>query len=266
MELVRNLSNLANPCRVAHLATATDVGRVRASNEDSLAFDLDAGVVLLADGMGGCNAGEVASSMAVNIVLRELARFPLRPNSDDNAKRLGYSFDSMRVCTAITRANREIYETSQAHPNYNGMGTTLVLALFRDNRITIANIGDSRLYRIRGDMMFQLTIDHTVLQEQIERGLITPEQAQFSPSRGLITRAVGVDPEVEIDVIEETVADGDVYLLCSDGLFEMVDEDVILETVLASREDLDAAARRLVELANDNGGLDNISLILAETV
>jgi len=243
-------------------AALTDAGRVRANNEDSLDWDSDAGLFVVADGMGGCNAGEVASSLAVRLLLAEFRQLPLTlPPQDGCAAALSPA--AMRLCTAILKANRAVYDASLQDPRYAGMGTTLVAALFQGQRVIVASIGDSRVYRYRGAQLEQLTVDHTVLQEQIEFGLITPEQARFMGGRGLITRALGVEPGLEVDVQEQPLLPGDIYVLCSDGLFDMLDDLEIGAIIGDSAGDVQAAVRNLVAAANDRGGYDNISVILA---
>ena len=228
------------PPRATHLiyAARSDTGRVRTSNEDSLEFDPETGLLVLADGMGGCNGGEIASAMALNIVLNEFRQFPLTLPMDDAAAS-GLSHVSMRLCTAIAKANREIFQMSLMRAELFGMGTTLVAALFSGARVTIVSIGDSRVYRLRQGHFEQLTVDHTVLQEQLEYGLITPEQARLSGSRGLITRALGVQAGVEVDVQEQPVLPGDVFLLCSDGLFDMLDDTEIQYEIEQADGDLE---------------------------
>ena len=246
-------------------AARSDTGRVRTSNEDSLEFDPETGLLVLADGMGGCNGGEIASAMALNIVLNEFRQYPLTlPLEEGSAA--GLSHVSMRLCTAIAKANREIFQHSLMRTELAGMGTTLVAALFSSARVTIVSIGDSRVYRLRQGHFEQLTVDHTVLQEHLECGLITPEQARLAGNRGLITRALGVQAGVEVDVQEQPVLPGDVFLLCSDGLFDMMDDTDIQFEIEHADGDLDAAAQYLVDSANHRGGYDNISLILAQAL
>ena len=242
-------------------AARSDTGRVRSSNEDSLELDLETGLMVLADGMGGCNGGEIASAMAVNIVAGEFRQFPLTLPPDEVSA--GLSSAAMRLCTAIAKANREIYQQGLIQPQLSGMGTTLVAALFVGARVTIASIGDSRVYRLRQGHFEQLTVDHTVVQEQVEYGLITPEQARLAGNRGLITRALGVEAGVEVDVQEQPMLPGDVFLLCSDGLFDMLDDTEIQFVIDHAGGDLETAAQHLIEAANYKGGYDNISVILA---
>lgn len=242
-------------------AGLTDAGRVRANNEDSLDWDSDVGLFVVADGMGGCNAGEVASSLAVRMLLAEFRQLPLKLPAREGCPP-ALSAAAMRLCTAILKANRAVYEASLQDARYAGMGTTLVTVLFQGQRAVIASIGDSRVYRYRATQLEQLTVDHTVVQEQIEYGLITPEQARFMGGRGLITRALGVEPGVEVDVQEQPLLPGDIYLLCSDGLFDMLDDQEIAAIIQEHPQDAQAAVRSLVAAANDKGGYDNISLIL----
>jgi PPM family protein phosphatase len=234
----------------------TDPGMVRSHNEDSVGSDADSGFVILADGMGGYNAGEVASGMAVAML-------------SDNLKAAlhgGQRDMKTLACEEIQKTNGAIFQAAQSQPQYNGMGTTLVLALFYNNRVTVAHIGDSRLYRLRGDQFEQVTRDHSLLQEQIDSGMITREDARHSHNKNLVTRALGVEPEVEIEVHEYPVLPGDLFLLCSDGLNDMVTDDDIQLTVGLMGANLEMAAQQLVQMANDNGGRDNVSVILVRVV
>ncbi len=241
-------------------AALTDAGRVRTNNEDSLAWDTDAGLFLVADGMGGCNAGEVASRLAVRMVLAEFRQLPLSLPAQEGCS-VVLSPPAMRLCTAILKANRAVFEASLQQPEHAGMGTTLVAVLFHGQRAIIASIGDSRVYRFRAGQLEQLTVDHTVLQEQIEFGLITPEQARLMGGRGLITRALGVEPGLEVDVQEQALQPGDVFLLCTDGLFDMIADEEIAAILAASQGNVEVAARSLVGAANAAGGYDNVSVI-----
>jgi protein phosphatase len=238
------------------LQAAVDAGRARSNNEDSVAIDADAGLAVLADGMGGYNAGEVASQMATSFICSELGRW-LREASaqagDADVRR------AMDIC--VDNANRAIFNAANSNPQYAGMGTTLVVALFRDTRLLVGHVGDSRAYRLRGGRMQQITRDHSLLQEQIDAGLITPEQAAFSANKNLVTRAVGVEDTVLLETHQHDVMPGDLYLLCSDGLSDMLDDGAIAQ-ILQSQESLDATCRALIDAANDAGGKDNISVIL----
>jgi protein phosphatase len=166
------------------------------------------------------------------------------------------------VKTGIARANSSILQASQSQARYSGMGTTLVMALFRDNKVTVAHVGDSRLYVLREGRLTPLTRDHSLLQEQLDSGIITPEQARLSQNRNLVTRALGVDPVVEADIRDVEVKPGDLYLLCSDGLNDMVEDAAIAQCLTDCSESLAALADRLVAMANDAGGRDNVSVIL----
>lgn len=254
---------VASPPRATHLecVTRSDPGRVRSTNEDALEADPVLGLLVLADGMGGCNAGEIASALAVTAVLNEFRQMPLTL-PDEEAQTHGLSLPAMRLCTAVAKANREIHQLSLSRADYAGMGTTFVATLFYGQRVTIASVGDSRVYRLRQGHFEQLTVDHTVVQEQVEYGLLTPEQARLAGGRGLLTRALGAEVGVEVDVQEQPVLPGDIFLLCSDGLFDMLDDAEIGYIVERSQSELNLAAERLVQAANEKGGYDNISLIL----
>ncbi len=241
----------------------SDVGRKRSHNEDSIGSDTELGIVVLADGMGGYKAGEVASAIAVNQILEELRTTLRNLNSGEIDEETGYSQESLQVKLAIEKANQTIYQTAQSQPQCHGMGTTLVAAAFYDDRVTIAHIGDSRLYRLRGDDFQQLTSDHSLLQELVDKGFYTPEEARKSQNKNLVTRAMGIELNVSPDVQEEMVIPGDLYLVCSDGLSDLVEDADIHSALKTYGDELETAAKYLVQLANDNGGKDNISVILA---
>jgi protein phosphatase len=243
-------------------ASLTDPGRVRDHNEDCIESRPDLGLFVLADGMGGYNAGEVASGMATSLIsdglqeswdMRQVSRLG-RDDSKALSERL--------IKDQIARANSAIYTTSQNNPECAGMGTTLVVTLFYDNFLTVAHIGDSRLYRLRGESMEQVTRDHSLLQEQLDSGLITPEEAKLSQNKNLVTRALGIDPTVEPEIhVYETQPD-DTYLLCSDGLSDMVEDEEIRLTLITLKTNPNLTVQQLVQAANDNGGRDNISAML----
>lgn len=244
------------------IASATDPGMVRSHNEDSIASDATKGLVVLADGMGGYNAGEVASGMATTVITTELQQLLEQrpPYLVDEAT--GKTLAEKILRDQIAKANTSIYQASQSQPQYSGMGTTLVMALFYDNRLSVAHIGDSRLYRQRGDEFKQVTKDHSLLQEQIDAGMITPEQAKKSANKNLVTRALGIDPVVEPEIHEYDAMPGDIYLLCSDGLCDMVSDEDIAMALQTLGANLQLCAHQLVQMANDNGGRDNVSVIL----
>ncbi|MGP1678100.1 MAG: Stp1/IreP family PP2C-type Ser/Thr phosphatase [Burkholderiales bacterium] len=244
------------------IASLTDPGMVRSHNEDSIASIAEKGLVVLADGMGGYNAGEVASGMATTVLTTELrqllennAPYAVDPHSGQKAA-------LKMLQQQIAKANTSIYQASQSQPQYAGMGTTLVVALFYDNKVMAAHIGDSRVYRMRGDEFSQVSKDHSLLQEQIDAGMLTKEQAKHSSNKNLVTRALGIDAAVEAEIHEYDTRPGDIYLLCSDGLSDMVSDEDIGMTLQALGANLNLAAQQLVQMANDNGGRDNVSVIL----
>jgi serine/threonine protein phosphatase PrpC len=239
------------------LTAAVDAGRARSNNEDSVATDDAVSLAVLADGMGGYNAGEVASHMATSFIATELGRWLREASSQASDAEVRRAMD---IC--VENANRAIFEAANANPQYAGMGTTLVVAVFREGRLLLGHVGDSRCYRLRGGKLAQITRDHSLLQEQIDAGLITPEQAAFSANKNLVTRAVGVEDNVLLETHQHEVQPGDIYVLCSDGLSDMVD-DSGLEQLLQAHDALPECARALIAAANDAGGKDNISVILA---
>jgi PPM family protein phosphatase len=248
------------------VVTATDPGMVRSHNEDSIAADAQYGLAVLADGMGGYNAGEVASGIAVAMLTTEMkqALEEREPHLTNGSSGEPLAVTLIRENSA--KANAAIFQTAKSQPQYAGMGTTLVVALFYNNRMTVGHVGDSRMYRLRNDQLEQVTRDHSLLQEQIDSGMITKEQARFSQNKNLVTRAVGIDPEVETEIHTYEVALGDIYLLCSDGLNDMVVDDDIQSTLTTLQANLPLAAKQLVQLANDNGGRDNVSVILVRVL
>jgi protein phosphatase len=244
----------------------TDTGRVREHNEDTIAWDANLGLLVLADGMGGYNAGEVASGIAVKTIVN-LVREALE-NEDLNAPdpTTGMSRTAIILRDAIVRANKIIFQTARTQPNCEGMGTTVVGALFHDNRVTVAHVGDSRLYRLRGAGFEQVTLDHSLLQELVDRGFYSPEEAQRAANKNYVTRALGVEAGVEVEIQEHPAQRGDIYMLCSDGLSDMVEDDDIHLTINTFGANLDTVAKQLIQLGNDNGGKDNISVLLAQVV
>lgn len=246
-------------------AAKTDAGLVRPKNEDSIALSPAYGIAVLADGMGGYNAGEVASSIATTVI-KDVVEEGLNrlPNQSFDLLSSRSKQIQQLLIEAIQRANTAILEAAQAEPRYNGMGTTLVTAVFQQDKIIVAHVGDSRAYRFRRGQLTQITRDHSLLQEQIDAGLISLEAAQFSQYRNLVTRAVGVDHRVDVEVHEHRIEPGDVYLLCSDGLSDMLVDREILDTFHATGSALDKACDALVNQANERGGRDNISVVLTK--
>jgi len=236
----------------------TDQGRVRENNEDALTVDAAHGLAVLADGMGGYNAGEVASAMAVEIVGSELGQWLGQASDAVAPEEIARAMES-----CVARANLAIFQASCAHAAQAGMGTTLVVAALRRRTLLIGHIGDSRAYRLRHGALTQLTHDHSLLQDEIDLGLISEEDAEFSASRGLLTRALGVEEAAPLDVQTQDVAPGDLYLLCSDGLTDMLKPSE-MAAALAARGSLPSRAQRLVDMANAKGGRDNVSLVLCQ--
>ncbi|HSV18204.1 MAG TPA: Stp1/IreP family PP2C-type Ser/Thr phosphatase [Casimicrobiaceae bacterium] len=245
------------------VASLSHPGMVRSHNEDTVFVDGGAGLAVLADGMGGYNAGEVASGIAVDVVSNGL--LPELGSGRELSKidvQSGLTHAALLLQQQIAEANKGIYEAAQTRPECAGMGTTIVAAVFHGARVSIGHIGDSRLYRLRGEKFEQLTHDHSLLQEQIDSGQLTAEQAKYSLNKNLVTRALGIEAIVPADIAEYRVEANDIYLLCSDGLTDMVDPEVIHNIVDDKRTALPEAAADLIELANQNGGRDNISVIL----
>lgn len=235
----------------------TDVGLVREHNEDSIDWDTERGLFILADGMGGHNAGEVASALAIESIKHALYDV-LKPEIIES-EIVDYN-DA--VYEAIAYANTEIFEQAQEKPEYIGMGTTLVMALLMWDKALIANVGDSRLYRLRNDNLEQLTTDHSLVQEMVDNGYLSAEEADSAISKNLITRALGISEVVDIDLIEHPMKLNDLFLLCSDGLTDLVTDEEISSIIIEYRDSLSDAAQKLVDLANKRTGKDNISVIL----
>lgn len=242
----------------------TDRGLKRSHNEDSLSVCPELGLFIVADGMGGHNAGEVASRAAILSIVEFL-----RHCEKDTESTWPFGIDSERsemenkLLTSIRLANRDLCNLSLERRDYAGMGTTIVAALFETchGGVTLAHVGDSRCYRLRGEEFAQLTLDHSWVSEQVQKKILTEEEARNHRWKNVITRALGNKLDVEIDIQSQSIQSDDLYLLCSDGLSSMVDNATILE-ILKTTPDLDECCDRLVQAANDHGGLDNISVIL----
>ena len=241
------------------MAAVTDVGSVRQFNEDSVATDPEIGVAVLADGMGGHRAGEVASHLAAQIIFTDLQTQGTQFRSGEGPHSPLQALDR-----SINRANMAVYEAAQAESTYHGMGTTLALAVFYDNRVALGHIGDSRIYRLRNDALQLLTRDDSLLRDQIELGLISASDARVSHNRSLVTQALGIAKSIHAHVREDDALPGDVFVLCSDGLNDLVDDADIELIVRALKSNLPLAADHLVQAAKDNGGYDNVSVILAK--
>ena len=251
---------------IIEIASCTDPGMVRSHNEDSIAADAANGLVVLADGMGGSNAGEVASGMATTVIITEMQQVLAKAQPYEIDPKTNKQIAARLVHDQVLKANTSIYQAAQSQPQYAGMGTTLVVCLFYDNRVLVAHLGDSRLYLARDGKFSQVTRDHSLLQEQIDSGLISPEQAKHAQHKNLVTRALGIDPSVEPEIHEYPVKPGDIFLLCSDGLCDMVEDEDIGMAVQTLGGNLPLAAQQLGQMANDNGGRDNVSVILVRVL
>ncbi len=240
----------------------TDTGMVRKKNEDTIGFDSALGLLVLADGMGGHRGGEVASGLTVDSVINTIQQnLPtIEPGQIDSDT--GFSLESVCIQEAVESANQLVFKTAEANPEHRGMGTTVVVLQFYNNTLSLAHIGDSRCYRIRNNKLEQLTKDHSLLQELIDRGFYTAEEAKKSMNRNLVTRALGIDPVVSVDVQEDIALKNDIYLLCSDGLTDLVEDKDIYLTIIRFSDNLEEAAKQLITKANQNGGKDNISVML----
>jgi protein phosphatase len=245
------------------LCALTETGQVRSHNEDNIFASRELGLAVVADGMGGYQAGEVASEIAVRVIadsVREsLGGAKL---ADANPAQSRARFMNQVLRDAVVTANREIFGAAAVRPEYYGMGTTVVAALFSGGLLSLANVGDSRAYRLRDGELCQMSADHSVIQEFVSSGLYSEVEARARFNTNLVTRALGVDTEVEVDLREERSQPDDLYLLCSDGLTDMVPDEQIEAALISDTGDLTAAAEQLVSLANQAGGRDNISLIL----
>lgn len=242
---------------IYEICTNTDSGLVRGSNEDTVAIDEQTGLCILADGMGGYNAGEVASGMACAFIMPEMSRWLSQAGLYANSKEVRRA---MEIC--VQNANHSIFNAASTNPQYKGMGTTLVVGVFQSGRLMLGHIGDSRCYRLRKGVFQQITKDHSLLQEQIDVGLVTPEQALTATNKNLVTRALGVEDSVLLDVTEHRVELGDIYLMCSDGLSDMVRDESIAD-IMRSSIPLAQKAAQLIAAANACGGWDNISVVLS---
>ena len=243
------------------VASLTDTGKVRQHNEDSVTHRSASGVLVLADGMGGYNAGEVARALATDLIAEGLHE---RCSSYPPSQPVSTGTLSRWIDEQVNAANTAILSRAARDVQCNGMGATLALALFRGRTVTVGHVGDSRVYRLRDGVFEALTRDHSLLEEQIRNGFLTREQARTSHNRNVVTRALGVEAEVDTEILVADVRPADVFLLCSDGLTDMLDDDTIARNLIELKYDLKLAAQHLVQLANDCGGRDNISVILAK--
>lgn len=245
-------------------AALTHVGQVRTNNEDAIGVDEDIGLLVLADGMGGYKAGEIASGMTVASVTETVReRLPDVGKGESLDSDGDHSAEAVMLRDALELAHTSVYQVSRSQSQCEGMGTTAVVVLFHDNSFALAYVGDSRLYRLRSGQIEQISRDHSLVQELVDRGFYTAEEAQEKVGKNIVTRALGVEADVKVDLIEEPVQIDDIYLLCSDGLSDLVDDETLRLTIREFADNLDEGAKRLIALANEAGGKDNISVILA---
>ncbi|MGE0859604.1 MAG: Stp1/IreP family PP2C-type Ser/Thr phosphatase [Gammaproteobacteria bacterium] len=250
------------PKGIIEVANISDTGQKRPHNEDSAVTDSALGLAVVADGMGGYKAGEVASAIAAQLILNEVRAGILQGDANAPAGNSGLTRASVVIRDAVAKANAEVFRTAQEVPQCQGMGTTVVVVFYHGTKVSIAHVGDSRVYRLRGNEFKQITRDHSLIQELIDRGFFTPEEAAENTPKNLVTRALGIEQSVEVDVQEQDLEAGEIYLLCSDGLNDMVDDEEIHLTLSKYSANLDEAATELVRLANEKGGKDNISVVL----
>jgi PPM family protein phosphatase len=245
----------------------SDVGRNREHNEDSVGSSPSMGLAILADGMGGYQAGEIASAIAVSSILETLQiQFKAAAEAPQTEPVFGLSPQGQWLESAIIEANSKIFRAAQEKAQYAGMGTTVVAALMHDNIISIAHVGDSRLYRLRDEALELITEDHSLVRELVAKGFYTEEEARKATNKNVVTRALGVSESVEVEIQEDMALLEDIYLLCSDGLNDMLSDEEIEMLVVSNRDNLHSAAEKLVEAANKAGGKDNISAILLRPV
>ena len=240
----------------------TNLGRVRKNNEDCYSVDSSLQLYVLSDGMGGEAHGEVASQLAVQTILthcRQAENSRTTPMFGESSPDV--SERTNRLVSAIHLANRKVFETAASNPEQKGMGATVVAAWIEAQRLSLAHVGDSRAYLLRAGSMDQLTADHSLVAEKVRVGILTPQEADASEMQSVLTRAVGTNSSVEVDTDEQVLLAGDFVLLCTDGLTRMVTDPEIASTLLTSAS-AQECAERLVDLANDNGGVDNVSVIV----
>lgn len=242
------------------IAGLTDTGIRREYNQDHIGFDQELGIAVLADGMGGHKAGEVAAQLAVKFVLEKLRKLALQETSVSITGSQLLEF----VSNTISLSNAEIFGAQVEEEAYRGMGTTIVATMVIGTKLYVGHVGDSRLYLYRSRTVRRLTKDHSLVQDLIDRGFYTEREARGANVGHVVTRALGTRPDVDVDTAEESLQPYDLLLLCSDGLTDMISDWQIAETIDENIADLDLAAKKLIALANQNGGKDNISVILMQ--
>jgi len=247
--------NCNNEVICMEIGVKTSKGKIREINQDSyyISTDENCPLFIIADGMGGHKAGEVASKLAVEIISSSFENQIKNIEMDDNSI-------INAIKNSIWRANDEIYRKSIENEEYSGMGTTVTMAYETNGNIFIGHVGDSRAYLLRDNTLYQITKDHSLVEELVKNGTITREEARFHPQKNIITRAVGTNKEVEIDLIVKERTKGDILLLCTDGLTNMLNDEEIKELLIIN-DDMQKACELLVQLSNEKGGLDNISVV-----
>jgi serine/threonine protein phosphatase PrpC len=243
----------------------TDIGMVRQNNEDNLYVMENSGLLVVADGMGGHASGEVASRIAIDVIKGYFDAQKAGKQLLAGSYRDEFSEATNQLCSAIYLANQAVFEASRGNVQWHGMGTTIAAVLITGKRLSIAHVGDSRVYLIRSGNIEQLTDDHSMVSEQVKQDIITREQARESEMKNILTRAIGVGEDVNVDLGELSLFDNDALVLCTDGLTNMVDDDEIISTVTAF-DDPSEVCERLVDMANKNGGKDNVTVIIAKLV
>ncbi len=238
---------------ILRIAARSDLGKIRDNNEDCLAFDVRLGIAVLADGMGGPNAGEVASAVAIETVMQHVVEHSDRLRSDAAAT----------LREALMLANRRVHALAESRREYDGMGTTIVAGMVHAGSFFAAHVGDSRAYRFRHGELARLTADHSLVQQLVAQGILSSAEARLAPNRNIVTRAIGIEIDVECDLTEVDARAGDLFLLCSDGLTDMIDDASIARLcALEADGDVAALADALIEAALSAGGFDNVSVIV----
>jgi len=245
-------------------AAKTDVGQKRQGNEDRFCLDPALGLYVVADGMGGHAAGEVASRLAVETIQEWMEKYLSGADTAMVGPAAAGSPEANFLLSSIRLANLIIFDAAKDRREYAGMGTTVVAVLAQGDRFVLAHVGDSRIYRIRGDDIVQVSRDHSFVQQQVDNGMMSTEEAHQSQYRHMITRALGLKESVDVDLTEEPARSGDVLLLCSDGLSDLLDDEEIVEAVRDHADDLNQACQALVDRANFKGGDDNITVLVVQ--
>jgi PPM family protein phosphatase len=253
--------------KALEISGISDAGCSRTNNEDCITWNSELGLALVADGMGGAKAGEIASRIAAETILKEVRvninQLFSKPTVAANGEQ--YSQAGLILFNALNKANGVILGIAEEQLECKGMGATTVAALFHNNKVSVGHVGDSRLYLLRNGVLRQITEDHTVIYELVKCGLYTKKQAEDSVNKNIVTRAVGVTKDLRIDILEESALPGDIFMLCSDGLTDLVPDSKIQETLEGGGK-LSYSAQKLVDLAKKYGGSDNISLILIQVL